>query len=137
MASALEMFQPKHVLFVSSRDGLDELSITAPTDVIELKDGERGNTPFHPKISVLQMAELKIYKCSHRKRVPVSFRIFLKIKAAVPLYLLLLLMQGRDIHGGDNRFIKGRNGAGVRDDYKRSSAARLERLKQKEEEIYA
>jgi anthranilate phosphoribosyltransferase len=38
MASALEQFDVRHVMLVSARDGLDELSITAPTDIIELKN---------------------------------------------------------------------------------------------------
>lgn len=48
MARALEAFEPEHVLFVSSRDGLDELSITSPTDVIELKGGKTYEYTVEP-----------------------------------------------------------------------------------------
>jgi len=40
MAGALAVLGTKHSLLVSSEDGLDELSISAPTHVVEVKDGQ-------------------------------------------------------------------------------------------------
>src|SRR5204863_6457569 len=40
MAGALALLGTKHALLVSSEDGLDELSISAPTWVVEVIDGE-------------------------------------------------------------------------------------------------
>jgi anthranilate phosphoribosyltransferase len=40
MAGALALLGTKHALLVSSEDGLDELSISAPTHVVEVIDGE-------------------------------------------------------------------------------------------------
>jgi anthranilate phosphoribosyltransferase len=40
MAGALALLGTKHALLVSSEDGLDELSICAPTRVVEVLDGE-------------------------------------------------------------------------------------------------
>ncbi len=40
MAGALALLGCKHALLVSSDDGLDELSISAPTRVVELRDGD-------------------------------------------------------------------------------------------------
>jgi anthranilate phosphoribosyltransferase len=40
MAGALALLGTKHALLVSSQDGLDELSISAPTDVVEVIGGE-------------------------------------------------------------------------------------------------
>jgi len=40
MAGALRLLGTKHALLVSSEDGLDELSISAPTRVVEVKDEE-------------------------------------------------------------------------------------------------
>src|SRR5881398_3423169 len=40
MAGALSLLGTKHALLVSSEDGLDELSISAPTRVVEVLDGE-------------------------------------------------------------------------------------------------
>ncbi|ANB60184.1 anthranilate phosphoribosyltransferase [Anoxybacteroides amylolyticum] len=39
LAEALKRLGSTHVIFVTGRDGLDECSITAETDVVELKDG--------------------------------------------------------------------------------------------------
>lgn len=58
MAGALEAFEPEHVLFVSSRDGLDELSITSPTDVIELKGGKRFEYTVEPADAGLPLGRL-------------------------------------------------------------------------------
>jgi anthranilate phosphoribosyltransferase len=40
MAGALVILGTEHALLVSSHDGLDELSISAPTRVVEVRDGE-------------------------------------------------------------------------------------------------
>src|SRR5205807_6149938 len=40
MAGALALLGTRHALLVSSEDGLDELSISAPTRVVEVLDGE-------------------------------------------------------------------------------------------------
>jgi len=40
MAGALARLGTEHALLVSSDDGLDELSISAPTQVVEVRDGE-------------------------------------------------------------------------------------------------
>ncbi len=40
MAGALALLGTKHALLVSSDDGLDELSVSAPTQVVEVVDGE-------------------------------------------------------------------------------------------------
>jgi anthranilate phosphoribosyltransferase len=40
MAGALALLGTRHALLVSSHDGLDELSISAPTHVVEVRDGE-------------------------------------------------------------------------------------------------
>jgi anthranilate phosphoribosyltransferase len=40
MAGALAALGTEHALLVSSHDGLDELSISAPTRVVEVRDGE-------------------------------------------------------------------------------------------------
>ncbi|MEC2077464.1 anthranilate phosphoribosyltransferase [Metabacillus fastidiosus] len=40
LAYALERLGAEHVLLVTGHDGLDEISITCPTDVVELKNGK-------------------------------------------------------------------------------------------------
>ncbi len=41
VADVMQLLGSKHVLVVNSRDGLDEFSVSAPSDYIELKDGEK------------------------------------------------------------------------------------------------
>jgi len=48
MADVLNLLGAKHVLIVHSRDGLDEFSVTAPTDFVELKDGGKSSTSITP-----------------------------------------------------------------------------------------
>ncbi|WP_246942186.1 anthranilate phosphoribosyltransferase [Bacillus pinisoli] len=48
MAETLKSLGSKHVLLVTGRDGLDEISITTDTDVVELKDGEIKQYTIHP-----------------------------------------------------------------------------------------
>ncbi|MGM0873990.1 MAG: anthranilate phosphoribosyltransferase [Bacillota bacterium] len=48
MAEALKRLGAEHVLLVTGRDGLDEISISAETDVVELKNGVITRYVLHP-----------------------------------------------------------------------------------------
>ncbi|MFV2050892.1 anthranilate phosphoribosyltransferase [Metabacillus sp. YM-086] len=48
MAEALKRLGAEHVLLVTGRDGLDEISITTATDVVELKNGRISRYVLHP-----------------------------------------------------------------------------------------
>jgi anthranilate phosphoribosyltransferase len=48
MAGALALLGTEHALLVSSHDGLDELSISAPTHVVEVMDGEISSYDVAP-----------------------------------------------------------------------------------------
>lgn len=48
VADVMQLLGAKHVLVVHSRDGHDEFSVGAPTDFIELKDGEMHTTTITP-----------------------------------------------------------------------------------------
>src|SRR5947209_1472823 len=48
MAGALALLGTEHALLVSSHDGLDELSISAPTRVVEVVDGEISSYDVEP-----------------------------------------------------------------------------------------
>jgi anthranilate phosphoribosyltransferase len=54
MAGALALLGTKHALLVSSEDGLDELSISAPTQVVEVLDGELRRYDVSPEDVSLQ-----------------------------------------------------------------------------------
>jgi anthranilate phosphoribosyltransferase len=49
MAGALALLGTEHALLVSSKDGLDELSISAPTRVVEVLDGELRRYDVFPE----------------------------------------------------------------------------------------
>src|SRR4030088_2324857 len=54
MAGALALLGTRHALLVSSEDGLDELSISAPTQVVEVLDGELRRYDVSPEDVSLQ-----------------------------------------------------------------------------------
>jgi anthranilate phosphoribosyltransferase len=49
VAEVLEMTGSSHVIVAHSRDGLDEFSVSAPTDYIEVKDGRRQEWTLKPE----------------------------------------------------------------------------------------
>ncbi len=49
MAGALALLGTEHALLVSSEDGLDELSLSAPTRVVEVRDGELSSYVVAPE----------------------------------------------------------------------------------------
>jgi len=56
MAGALALLGTEHALLVSSEDGLDELSISAPTSVVEVLDGHLSTYTVSPEEVSLQRA---------------------------------------------------------------------------------
>jgi anthranilate phosphoribosyltransferase len=56
MAGALALLGTEHALLVSSEDGLDELSISAPTHVVEVLDGELRRYDIAPEEVSLKRA---------------------------------------------------------------------------------
>ncbi|MBT2575461.1 anthranilate phosphoribosyltransferase [Bacillus sp. ISL-51] len=138
MASALERFDVRHVLLVSGHDGLDELSITSPTNVIELKDGERREYTVSPEQFGLEKGSLKdIQVQSPEESAHLIQNIF--ANQCVPSALhITALNAGAAIYtaGIANSLREGTEAA--LETIKNGDAKRqLERLKQKEEEIYA
>lgn len=58
LAQVLQRLGSRHVLVVHARDGLDEISIAAPTDIAELKDGVIHRYSIQPEDFGLRRAEL-------------------------------------------------------------------------------
>lgn len=58
LAEVLKRLDSEHVLVVSSEDGMDEISISAPTLVAELKNGEVNSYTIQPEDFGMQRAEL-------------------------------------------------------------------------------
>ena len=58
LAQVLKQLGSEHVLVVHAEDGLDEISIAAPTRVVELKEGEISSYTISPEDFGLQRADL-------------------------------------------------------------------------------
>lgn len=62
LAQVLKQLGSKHVMVVHSEDGMDEISISAKTQVAELKDGEVSSFSISPADFGFEMAELSKLK---------------------------------------------------------------------------
>ena len=63
MAQVMQQLGARHVMAVHSEDGMDEISVTAATDVAELKDGAINSYQITPEqfgISRGELAEIKV-----------------------------------------------------------------------------
>jgi len=63
MAQVLQQLGSRHVMVVHAEDGMDEISISSPTHVAELKDGEVSNytiTPSEFGMETASLDELKV-----------------------------------------------------------------------------
>ncbi|KHE66870.1 anthranilate phosphoribosyltransferase [Halobacillus sp. BBL2006] len=59
MAETLHKLGSKHVLLATGRDGLDEITVTGETDLVELKDGEITRFTIAPEDFGLQRGSLE------------------------------------------------------------------------------
>ncbi|WP_210609810.1 anthranilate phosphoribosyltransferase [Priestia flexa] len=59
LAQALVQLRAKHVLLVCGRDGLDEISVTTETDVVEVKDGRIIEYTLSPESLGIQRGTMK------------------------------------------------------------------------------
>ena len=99
MAEALKRLGAEHVLLVTGRDGLDEISISTETDIVELKNGNITRYVFHPSDVGLKEGSLKDLKVSNPKEsaelierifkglAPESAENIVAINAAAALYV--------------------------------------------------
>lgn len=58
LAKTLQYLGSKHVLLVTGENGLDEISITGKTDMVEMKDGAIQRLEFHPEDAGLAVGHL-------------------------------------------------------------------------------
>ncbi|KAA6451675.1 anthranilate phosphoribosyltransferase [Bacillus swezeyi] len=138
MASALEAFEPEHVLFVSSRDGLDELSITSPTDVIELRDGKRIEYTIEPADAGLpfgRLSDIQVQTPEESGRLIVDI---LKNQSAESALHIAVFNAGAALYVADQASgLKEGVDMALKTIKSGEAFNQLERLKQKEEEMYA
>ncbi|MEQ6378336.1 anthranilate phosphoribosyltransferase [Bacillaceae bacterium S4-13-56] len=65
IAETLKSLGSEHVLLVTGRDGLDEISITGSTDIVELKSGEIHRFVLSPEEVGLPVGQLKDIQIHH------------------------------------------------------------------------
>ncbi len=90
MAEVLRRLGSKHVMVVHSEDGLDEISIAAPTHVVELKDGEITEYTIDPAAYSLSHDSLQDLVVEGSEQ---SLAVITKVfdnQAGAPLDMLLL-----------------------------------------------
>ncbi|TXC93285.1 anthranilate phosphoribosyltransferase [Metabacillus litoralis] len=99
MAEALKRLGAEHVLLVTGRDGLDEISISTETDVVELKNGTISRYVLHPKdVGLIEgnNVELKVSNAEDSAKLieqifrgegPVSAENIVAINAGAALYV--------------------------------------------------
>ncbi len=59
LAETLHSLGSQHVLLVTGREGLDEMSIVEPTDIVELRDGQISRSELRPEEVGLKRGNLK------------------------------------------------------------------------------
>ena len=90
MAEVLRRLGSKHVMVVHSEDGLDEISIAAPTHVVELKDGEITEYTINPAVHDLSHDSLQDLVVDGSQQSLKLITAAFANQAGAPLDMLLL-----------------------------------------------
>ena len=90
MAEVLQRLGSKHVLIVHAEDGLDELSIAAPTHVVELKDNAIHEYTINPTDYGLAHPNLEALVVDSAEQSLAVIRSAFANQAGAPLDMLLL-----------------------------------------------
>lgn len=78
MAKALRDLGSEHVLLVTGRDGLDEITVTDQTDVVELKSGNISRYTITPEDFGLTRGQIQDLQISHSRESAALIRDVLK-----------------------------------------------------------
>jgi anthranilate phosphoribosyltransferase len=138
MAAALERFHPKHVLFVNGQDGMDELTVTSPTNVIEIKDGKRREyqiTPEDVGLSYGRISEIQVDTPEESGKLITS--VFHNETSGAALHIIAFNAGAALYAAGRAQDMKEGVEIALKAIKSGKALAQLERLKQKKEELYA
>lgn len=100
LAQVLHQLGSQHVLVVCSEDGMDEISIGAPTRVVELRDGQLTNYTITPEDFGLQRADIAALVVSNAQESLAMVRQVLG-GAAGPARDIVLLNAGAAIYAAN------------------------------------
>ncbi|MGE6629533.1 anthranilate phosphoribosyltransferase [Bacillus sp. NPDC077027] len=138
MASALAPLAPKHVLFVCGNDGLDELTITTDSYVIELKDGKRKEFTLNPEDFGLPKSELSTIQVETPQESAKLIQNILNHQIEGAALHITALNAGAALYvAGKAESIMAGTLKAIETIKSGLAQKQLDRLKQKEEEIYA
>ncbi|MBI4807628.1 MAG: anthranilate phosphoribosyltransferase [Nitrosomonadales bacterium] len=99
-ARVLQRLGSRHVLVVNGSDGLDEITISGPTNVAELKDGQVNEYTVTPEQFGLQSSPLDSIKVSNIAEAKTMLLDVLENKAG-PARDIVLLNAGAAIYAAD------------------------------------
>jgi anthranilate phosphoribosyltransferase len=100
MAGALALLETEHALLATSEDGLDELSISAPTQIVEVRDGAlRRYTVTPEEVSLVRAPAAAIPGGTPDDNARTTRRIFAGERG--PARDLAVLNAGAAIYAGD------------------------------------
>lgn len=109
MAETLKHFRSEHVLLVSGRDGLDEISISDETDVVELKDGNITKYTISPEQFGMNRGKLEEIQVSDAKESAKMIEEVLKNKGNESVKNIVALNSAAALYvaGKAKTFLKG------------------------------
>ncbi|MGJ5635364.1 anthranilate phosphoribosyltransferase [Bacillus altitudinis] len=140
MAKALARLEPEHVLFVCGDDGLDELTITANSYIIELKKGVMTEYTLNPEDFGLEKGHLSDIQVQSPEESAKLIQNILNYQAGgAPLHITALNAGAALYVAGKAESLMAGTMKALETIKNGSAKEQLARLKQKtkEEEIYA
>ncbi|MGN7281568.1 anthranilate phosphoribosyltransferase [Bacillus altitudinis] len=140
MAKALAPLEPEHVLFVCGDDGLDELTITANSYIIELKKGVMTEYTLNPEDFGLEKGNLSDIQVQSPEESAKLIQNILNYQASgAPLHITALNAGAALYVAGKAESLMAGTMKALETIKNGSAKEQLARLKQKtkEEEIYA
>lgn len=100
-ARVLKQLGSKHILIVHGKDGMDEISISTPTMIAELKDGDIIEYEFDPRELGFELADIKTLHANNAAESKVIIEGILNGSVAGPCRDIVLLNAGAAIYAAN------------------------------------
>ena len=100
-ARVLKQLGSKHILIVHGKDGMDEISISAPTLIAELKDGEITEYELDPRDFGFEFADIKTLYASNASESKTIIEGILNGTSLGPCRDIVLLNAGAAIYAAN------------------------------------
>jgi anthranilate phosphoribosyltransferase len=100
-ARVLKQLGSKHILIVHGKDGMDEISISTPTMIAELKDGDIIEYEFDPRELGFELADIKTLHASNAAESKAIIEGILNGSVTGPCRDIVLLNAGAAIYAAN------------------------------------